>query len=100
MRLFGEMINNNQDRSVTGRLGLLLYEIHGDGIPWPLGNGKLLEKPVWSHWSVAHGFGARTNGARFAVVFDIGRESGPVVIEANLVKGFGLTVMSCKWMVM
>src|SRR6266481_439072 len=94
--MFGETINEYQDGSITRRLGKFLNEIHGDGIPWPLRNGKLLEKPVWS---VVHRFGARTSGARFAVVLDIGRESGPVVVEANLVKGLGLTIMSCKGMV-
>src|SRR6266481_9765885 len=91
------MINNDQDRCITGRLGKVLYEIHGDGIPWPLRNGKLLEKPVWS---VAHRFGMGTDDARLAVVFDVGQESRPVVIEVNLVNGLGLTMMSCKRMVM
>ena len=49
---------------------------------------------------MAHRFGARTGGARFSVVFDIGQESGPVVVEADLIKGLGLTIMSCKGMVM
>ncbi len=59
-RLFGEAINHNQDRSVTGRLRKLLYEIHRDGIPWPLGNGKLFEEPIGS---VVHRFGVGTDGA-------------------------------------
>ena len=87
------MINHNQDRSVTGRLGKLLYEIHRDGIPWLLRNGELLEKPIWS---MAHRFGTGTDGAQLAVVFDISWKSGPLVIEMDLVKGLGLTVITCK----
>ncbi len=49
---------------------------------------------------MVHGFGTRTDGAQLAVVFDVGQESGPVVVEADLVKGLGLTIMSCKGMVM
>src|SRR6266481_185657 len=96
-RLFGEAINHNQDGSVTGRLRKLFYEIHRDGIPWLLGNGELLEKPIWS---MAHRFGVGTSGARLVVVLDIGWESWPIVIEVNLVKGLGLTIMPCKGMIM
>ena len=48
---------------------------------------------------MAHGFGMGTDGARLAVVFDVGQESGPIVVEADLVKGLGLTIMSCKGMI-
>ena len=49
---------------------------------------------------MAHGFGTRTDGAQIAVVFDVGQESGPIVVEADLIKGLGLTIMSYKGMVM
>src|SRR5882672_3165124 len=90
------MINNDYDQGISGRLRELLYEIHGNGIPRLLGNWKLLEKSIRS---VAHRFGAGTDGTRFAVVFDIDQKSGPIVVHADLVKSLCLTEVTCKGVV-
>ena len=49
---------------------------------------------------MAHGFCAGTGGARFAVVFDEVRKSGPSILHADCMKCLGLTKMACKRMVM
>ena len=90
------MINNDWNQGITGRLREFLYEIHGNGIPRLLGNQKLLEKSIRS---VAHRFGAGTDGTRLAVVFDIDRKSRPVVVHTDLVKSLCLTEMTCKGVV-
>ena len=76
---------------------MLLYEIHGNGIPRLLGNQKLLEKSVGF---VAHRFGTGTSGTQLAVVLDIDGKSGPVVMHVDLVQCLHLTKMSCKGVVM
>src|SRR5882724_1856337 len=91
------MINNDQDRGITGRWRELLYEIHVYGIPRLLGNRKLLEKSVGF---VVHRFSVGTSGARFAVVLDIDWKSRPIVLHMDLMKGLCLTKMTCKGMVM
>ena len=91
------MINNDYNQGVTGRWRVLLYEIHGYGIPRLLRNRKLLEKSVGF---VAHRFGAGKNGAQFAVVLDVDWKSRPIVLLADLMKGLHLTEMTCKGMVM
>ena len=59
--LLGETINNDQYSGITGRRRReLLYEIHRDGVPRLLGNGKLFEESVRS---VAHRFGMGTSSA-------------------------------------
>jgi len=74
-------------------MGELLYEIHGYGIPRLSGNRKLLEKSIRF---MTHRFGMGTSGTGFAVVFDIGRKSRPIVMHADLVECLCLTKMSCK----
>ena len=56
--------------------------INRDGIPRLHQNRKLFEESVRF---VAHRFGMGKNGTRFAVVFDAGRKSRPIVVHADLV---------------
>ena len=49
---------------------------------------------------MAHRFCTGTGGARFAVVFDEVRKSGPGILHADCMKCLGLTEMTCKRMVM
>ena len=48
---------------------------------------------------MAHGFCAGTGSARFSVVFDEVRKSGPSILHADCMKCLGLTKMTCKGMV-
>ena len=75
---------------------MLLYEIHGYGIPRLLRNQKLLEKSLRF---MVHRFGTGTSGTQLAVVFDIGRKSRPIVVHVDLVECLCLTEMSCKGVV-
>ena len=46
-----------------------------------------------------HRLGARTSGARFAVIRDVGFKSRPVVLHTYGMKGLCLAKVSCKGMV-
>ena len=47
-----------------------------------------------------HRLGARTSGAQFAVILDVGLKSRPVVLHMYSMKGLRLAKVSCKGMVM
>ena len=60
------------------------------------GIGSCLRKSIRS---MAHKLGARTSGARFAVILDVGLKSRPVVLHTYGVKGLRLAKVSCEGMV-
>ena len=81
---------------MTRRHREFLDEIQRNRIPRQIGDWKLLEKSVGL---VAHRFIARTGGARLAIFFDEGWESGPVVLPSDCIKCCRLAIMACKGMI-
>jgi hypothetical protein len=78
--LFGKAIYDDEDGCKAGGVRKLLYEIHGDGIPWFFRNGKLFEQSVWFvSWNLGSGAGS----AGFDVVLYIRVYSGPCIFTTD-----------------
>ena len=75
----------------------MLNEVHGDQIPWFLGNRKLSEITVWL---VLGSFGSRAGRARLTVVLDVRSNTRPCIIPVDKVQGFVLTIMTRDRMIM
>jgi hypothetical protein len=39
--LFGQAVDNDKDSVVAAGRREVFYKVHGDGMPWAVGNGKL-----------------------------------------------------------
>ena len=86
----------DQDSGEAGGRGELFYEIHGDGIPWSLGDGELLEHTVGT---VTRGLRASTGGAGLDVVFDVHAYSWPCIFASDEVECAALPIVTRKRMV-
>ena len=75
----------------------MLNEVHGDQIPWFLGNRELLEITVWS---VSGSFGSSAGCARLTVVLDVCSDTRPCIIPTDKIQGFVLTIMTRDRMIM
>ena len=79
------------------RVGKMFYEVHGDGVPRPLGHRELLQKSVRF---VTRGFGSFASGARVTELLDKSMKIRPNIVTTYCFKGFVLPDMSCKDMIM
>ena len=86
----------NQDSGKARGRGELFYKIHGDGIPWSLGNGELFEHTVWT---MMQGLRTSTGSAELDIVFDICAYSWPCVFVSDEVECTALPIMTRKRMV-
>jgi hypothetical protein len=78
--LLGKAIYDDEDGCKARGVWKLLYEIHGDGIPWFFWNGKLFEQSVWFvSWNLGSGAGS----AGFDIVFYIRADSGPCIFMTD-----------------
>jgi hypothetical protein len=98
--LLGKVVNDYQDSGDTAGGGKLLNEIHRYGIPWLLGNRKLLERSIGS---VSQGFGSGTGGTGTNVVLHKCPESWSSIFPTNQLKGLsevsgqGMIVLVLKY---
>ena len=79
------------------RVGKVFYEIHGGGVPRPLGHRELLQKSIRF---VMRGFGSFASGARVTELLDKSTKIRPNIVATYCFKGFVLPDMSCKDMIM
>ena len=79
------------------RVGKMFYEVHGDGVPRPLGHQELLQKSVGF---VTQEFGSFASGARVTELLDKSMKIRPNIVTTYCFKGFVLPDMSCKDMIM
>ena len=86
----------DQDSGKARGRGELFYEIHGDGIPWSLGDGELFEHTVWT---MTRGLRVSTGGAGLDVVLDVRAYSWPCVFVSDEVECTALPIMTRKRMV-
>ena len=78
-------------------VGKVFYEVHGNGVPRPLGHRKLLQKSVRF---ITRGFGPFASGARVTELLDKSMKIRPNVVTMYCFKGFVLPNMSCKDVIM
>ena len=86
----------DQDSGEAGGRGELFYKIHGDGIPWSLGDRELFEHTVWT---MTRGLRASTGSAGLDIVFDVRAYSWPCVFTSDEVECTALPIMTRKRMV-
>ena len=79
------------------REGKALYEVHGDGGPWSLRNGKESE---WAKGFVVYGFGLFATGTGSYVFRDKSLELGPPVPPSDVLYGLPDTRMACQMVIM
>jgi hypothetical protein len=75
----------------------LLDEIHRDGVPWLLGDRKLLESTIGF---MTRGLGASASGTRLYIVLDEGTDCGPSVIATNEFESSILAEVAGEGMIM
>ena len=95
--LFRELINDYEECGMARRVRKVFYEIHGDGVPRPLGHWELLQKSVRF---VTWGLGSFASGARVTELLDKSTKIRPNVVATYCFKGFVLPDISCKDMIM
>ena len=91
------MVYYDQDSGEARGHRELFYKIHGDGIPWSLGDGELFEHTVGA---MTQGLRTSTGRAGFDVVFDICAYSWPCIFALDKVECAALPIVTRKWMVM
>lgn len=92
-----ELVDDYQDHRESIRVGELLNEVHGDGVPGSLGDQKLLKG---AERKVLRDFGACAGGTGLAVIADKELESRPVVVPEDESLRLVLTIMSSGGMIM
>lgn len=95
--LFGEPINDHEDRITTRGCRKGFNEVHGDGVPRTFGNGELLQQTVRL---VTLGFSSHTGCTRLTVLLYEFTESGPSIISKDETSCFVLAGMTGKYVVM
>ena len=78
--LLGETINDDENGGEAGGGWELFDEVHGDGVPWLIRDGELLESSVGT---MTRGFRTATSSTRFDIVLHEGADSGPSILAAD-----------------
>ncbi|EPS93899.1 hypothetical protein FOMPIDRAFT_1135288 [Fomitopsis schrenkii] len=78
--LLGDAVHYDEDGGKTVGIWKLLNEIHGDGVPGPFQDRKLLEGAIWK---VTWNLGSSAGGTGFAVIPDEEAASGPRVVPKD-----------------
>ena len=78
--LLGETINDDKNGGEAGGGWELFDEVHGDGVPWLIGDRELLESSVGA---MTRGFRMVTSSTGFDIVLHEGVNSGPSVLAAD-----------------
>ena len=95
--LLCQAIDDDEDGGETIRFGKLLDEVHGDGVPWSVCDGELLEHAVQA---MPLGLRTCTGGAGPTVFTNELMDLGPRILAANDLEGLVLPKVAHSGVVM
>jgi hypothetical protein len=75
----------------------LFDEVHGNGMPRPIGDRELLKKVVWL---VVDEFATFACNTSLDIILDKGSESGPYIFLSHHGKCLGLSPMTSEFVIM